>query len=116
MKFGVVVIGRNEGERLRQCLRSLSTSAVVVYVDSGSADGSAQWARSQGVEVVELDVGRPFTAARARNAGFTRLRELASDLLYVQFADGDCELIGGVPEHALWFPASRAEVGAGCVC
>ena len=54
---------------------SLSMVKLVVYVDSGSADGSVQWARGQGVEVVELDLQLPFTAARARNAGFARLRK-----------------------------------------
>src|ERR1700722_10167452 len=46
MTFGGVAIGRNEGERLKRCLRSLSKRASpVVYVDSGSIDGSVQWAR-----------------------------------------------------------------------
>ncbi len=39
--LGVVVIGRNEGERLRRCLESvLGATPGVVYVDSGSSDGS----------------------------------------------------------------------------
>ena len=76
--LGVVAIGRNEGERLRRCLASLAGRGVaVVYVDSGSTDGSVELARSMGVEVVELDMARPFSAARARNAGFERLREIA---------------------------------------
>lgn len=75
MCFGVVVIGRNEGERLRQCLRSLLPTVVAVYVDSGSTDGSAKWARDNGAEVVDLDASVPFTAARVRNAGFQRLPE-----------------------------------------
>ena len=41
--FGVVVSGRNEGDRLRRCIRSLPSSATVVYVDSGSTDGSESW-------------------------------------------------------------------------
>ncbi len=72
---GVVVIGRNEGDRLRRCLESLRPEAVpVVYVDSGSTDASVALARGQGVEVVELDPGRPFSAGRARNEGFDALR------------------------------------------
>src|SRR5216684_2210276 len=92
-EFGVVAIGRNEGERLKQCLRSASKAALTVYVDSGSTDDSVKWAADFGAIVVQLDMTRPFTAARARNAGFKRLRELAPDLNYVQFIDGDCELI-----------------------
>jgi GT2 family glycosyltransferase len=103
MNFGAVVIGRNEGERLRRCLRSLSRARVVVYVDSGSIDGSAEWARNHGADVVELDSRVPFTAARARNAGFHRLRAVAPDLLFVQFVDGDCELVDSWSEDALSF-------------
>lgn len=85
-----VAIGRNEGARLEACLDSLSEQGVpVVYVDSGSTDGSVEMARAKGAEVVALDMDRPFTAARARNAGLDHLREgLAPD--FVQFVDGDC--------------------------
>jgi GT2 family glycosyltransferase len=34
----------------------------------------------------------PFTAARARNQGYRRLRQLSPELSYVQFVDGDCEI------------------------
>jgi glycosyltransferase involved in cell wall biosynthesis len=101
--FGVVAIGRNEGERLKQCLRSLSAAAQTVYVDSGSTDASVEWARAQGMEVVELDMAAPFTAARARNAGFRRLRELVPQVKYVQFIDGDCELNQTWPAAATAF-------------
>jgi GT2 family glycosyltransferase len=115
MKFGVVAIGRNEGGRLMRCLKSLSaTAAMVLYVDSGSTDGSTQWARDQDVDVIELDTTIPFTAARARNAGFKRLRKMAPDLAYVQFVDGDCELIEDWPEHAISFLDAHADVGIVC--
>ena len=53
---GVVVIGRNEGDRLVQCLRSVLTREVpVVYVDSGSHDDSVLNAKRLGVTVLELD-------------------------------------------------------------
>src|SRR5947209_19431049 len=92
-KVGVVAVGRNEGERLRRCLASLQgQSAALVYVDSGSTDGSVAVARSFGASVVELDTSVPFTAARARNAGFDRLMAEHPDLAYVQFVDGDCEV------------------------
>ncbi|TCM20502.1 GT2 family glycosyltransferase [Novosphingobium sp. PhB165] len=90
---GVVVIGRNEGERLPPCLQSARlASDRVVYVDSGSKDGSAALARTYGIEVIELDTSSPFTAARGRNTGFARVRELWPDTEFVQFIDGDCEL------------------------
>lgn len=71
--IGVVIIGRNEGDRLVRCLQSARLApARVVYADSGSTDGSADWARGAGHQVIELDLTQPFTAARARNAGLAR--------------------------------------------
>ena len=110
--FGVVAIGRNESERLKQCLRSVSAAAQTVYVDSGSTDGSVRWAKESGITVMELDMTAPFTAARARNAGFSRLRELAPDLKYVQFIDGDCELDSTWPTAAISFLNSNHMVCA----
>ncbi len=90
---GAVIIGRNEGEKLRACLASvLSQVEATVYVDSGSTDGSAQLAREMGAEVIELCPSKPFTAARGRNIGWRRLLELIPDTKYIQFVDGDCEL------------------------
>ena len=114
MGVGVVIIGRNEGERLRRCLASASSSDAVVYVDSASTDGSAQWARHCGADVIELDMSTPFTAARARNAGFKRLKEIAPYLNYVQFVDGDCELEKDWLEHAVSFLSTHLDVGVVC--
>ncbi|WP_339037610.1 glycosyltransferase [Bradyrhizobium symbiodeficiens] len=110
--YGVVAIGRNEGERLKGCLRSATGAARVVYVDSGSNDGSIGWARSQGAEVVALDMSRGFTAARARNAGFRRLMELEPNLPFVQFVDGDCELAPAWARQALGFLERHLEACA----
>lgn len=112
---GFVVIGRNEGERLRACLNSIGPAAGrVVYVDSGSTDGSVALAQTLGVSVVRLDTARPFTAARARNAGFARLRELRPDLAGVQFVDGDCTLAPGWLGPARAFLAARDDVALVC--
>lgn len=106
-RVGVVAIGRNEGERLRRCLASLDPVArPTVYVDSGSTDGSPEVARSLGAEVVALDLSLPFTAARARNAGFACLLTLAPEVEYVQFVDGDCEV------DPAWIPTATAELDA----
>lgn len=104
MQVGIVVIGRNEGERLKRCLRAVLPSGVtVVYVDSGSTDDSIASARSLGANVLTLDMQTPFTAARARNAGFNQLSALCPALAYVQFVDGDCELASGWLEKAASF-------------
>lgn len=90
----VVVIGRNEGERLKRCLASVQAQVSrIVYVDSGSSDGSVAHARGLGMEVVELDTSAPFTAARGRNAGFTALQATGKLPEFVQFIDGDCLLV-----------------------
>ncbi len=112
---GVVAIGRNEGERLKVCLESLSgLSGRIVYVDSGSADDSVEMAHAMGVDVVELDMRVPFTAARARNEGFRRLRKLAPDLAYVQFVDGDCEVVTTWIERAATWLAEHPDVAVVC--
>ena len=64
-QLGIVAIGRNEGERFVRCVESLVREApgcTIIYVDSGSTDGSVEFARGMGVEVVQLDMSRPFTA------------------------------------------------------
>jgi GT2 family glycosyltransferase len=113
--WGAVVIGRNEGERLKRCLETLlPRGRPVVYVDSGSTDGSVEWARAQGALVEELDLSSPFTAARARNAGFARLLAHAPDLALVQFVDGDCEVLPGWPDTAAEFLASHPAHAVAC--
>lgn len=116
---GVVVIGRNEGERLRRCLTSLQAPGCsIVYVDSGSTDGSLQLAKELRASCVELSCDIPFTAARARNAGLKQLLQVDSRINYVQFVDGDCEVapdwlgsarsfLAGHPGHAVVFGRRR---------
>lgn len=112
---GVVVIGRNEGERLRRCLASITHHAeAIVYVDSGSSDGSVELARSLGISVVMLDLNHPFTAGRARNAGFRRLRLLAPGLRYVQFVDGDCEIARDWLARAVQLLHDNAQLAVVC--
>ncbi len=92
-EVGVVVVGRNEGPRLGPCLRSvLRCTRTLLYVDSGSRDDSVAQARQTGVPLLQLDPGRPFSAARARNEGFQQLLSQHPWLQYVQFVDGDCQL------------------------
>ena len=89
-RIAAVVIGRNEGARLIRCLDSLvGQVGQIIYVDSGSTDGSQTAATERGATVIALDPDLPFTAARARNAGWTAL---GADVDYVQFVDGDCEV------------------------
>lgn len=54
-------------------------------------------------------MGRPFSAARARNEGFARVRELWPDVEYVQFVDGDCVVREGWLEAAAGFLVEHGE-------
>lgn len=87
--LSVVVIGRNEGERLRRCLDSVFAMQTagfalqVIYVDSGSIDGSVRLAQAMGAEAIALQPERP-TAALGRNAGWRHAKGAL-----VLFLDGD---------------------------
>ena len=95
-QLGLVVIGRNEGDLLRQCLNSaIAVVSHIVYVDSGSTDNSINMAKSLGVDAIELNLSQPFTAGRARNEGFFYLTTKYPQLKLVQFVDGDCEIVDG---------------------
>ena len=113
-QVGLVAIGRNEGSRLRPCLmEAIGQVAWVVYVDSGSTDGSLELARSRSHKV-ELDLSIPFTAARPRNEGFARLLQLVPDIEFVQLVDGDCEMVDGWIERAESELATKPDVAAVC--
>jgi len=91
-RVSVVVIGRNEGQRLAACLRSIAAiepiegGIEVIYVDSDSHDGSPELAARLGATVLHVKPGRPC-AAIGRNAGWQ-----AAHAPFVLFLDGDTEL------------------------
>lgn len=111
---GFVLIGRNEGERLvasLQAIHTLCPESPVVYVDSGSTDLSVEEALKLGFGVVELDLSTPFTAARARNAGYRKLLSDHSWIRHIQFLDGDCELQPGWVDAAIEMLKSDPSIG-----
>ena len=114
-EVGITAIGRNEGDRLRGCLQSaLRASPLVIYVDSASSDRSVDVARALGVELIEIDPTIPLGPSRARNAGVARLLELDPKVEFVQFVDGDCELIDGWIAVALRRLQSTPKVAIVC--
>lgn len=114
-RYGVVLIGRNEGERLRRSLESvMKLTSRVIYADSASTDSSAALAKSMGAIVVELDNSRPLNAARGRNAGFAELREHYPECDLVQFLDGDCRLVEDWPAAAISFLDAHEKVAVVC--
>ena len=85
----------------------------VIYVDSGSTDGSVELAIKLGADVVILDTSMPFTAARARNAGIAALRSNGFPD-FVQFIDGDCEMRDGWVDTARQFLESHPRAAVAC--
>ena len=98
--IGIVIIGRNEGERLRRCFHSIKTASAVIYVDSGSTDRSVDLAREFGVMTLKLNPDEPFTASRARSEGAAAILDTFPKLRFLQFVDGDCVLEAGWLEIA----------------
>lgn len=114
MKTAAVIIGRNEGDRLLTCLNALSGQvARIIYVDSGSTDGSVEAAAALGAETVILDLTKPFTAARARNAGCEKFDD-DDTIEYVQFVDGDCEIQPGWLKSAEAFLDTHTDAAVVC--
>lgn len=105
--LGIVIIGRNEGERLARSLEAVRSAGFpIVYVDSRSSDGSVAVATELGIPVRVLDDDRPMNAARARNEGFAWLLEHHPGLRLVQFVDGDTALAPG------WLETARCKLHA----
>ncbi len=91
-QLSVVIIGRNEGDRLERCIRSVQAmkeppeSLEIIYVDSDSTDDSPARAEALGVKVLVVHPDRP-AAAIGRNAGW---RAATAPLIF--FLDGDTVL------------------------
>lgn len=114
-KIALVMIGRNEAKNLAISLPSMvALFNKIIYVDSGSTDGSQALAGKFGVDVIDLDISQPFTAARARNAGLEAILESEVDFKYIQFIDGDCELIPAYLEQALEFLELNSDYAMTC--
>ena len=108
--ISVIVIGKNEGERLVACLNSIHTalnhlSHEILYVDSCSTDQSLQTARSLGARCYLL-AEKDTTAGLGR---FVGAKEARGE--YLLFLDGDMQLRPGFAEKALMAMASRGYDG-----
>lgn len=99
--LSIVVIGRNEGQRLVRCLESIRAVAIegvrpeVFYVDSASTDNSVQSAFQLGATVISAKPERP-SAAAGRNLGWQSAKGS-----FVLFLDGDTILDPDFVENAL---------------
>lgn len=88
-----IVIGKNEGDRLVKCLKSVRNFALdnnakyeIIYVDSQSTDGSLEYVKSLNWVSCHSLSGK-CNAARARNLGASKSK--GNNLFFV---DGDMEL------------------------
>jgi len=114
-EVGIVIIGRNEGQRLIDCITSAQKqSDKIVYVDSASSDDSVANARARDVIVIELDMSIPFSAARARNEGWKKLIAKYEGLKYIHFIDGDCAFVDGWIEKAYDFLRANQTYSVAC--
>jgi glycosyltransferase involved in cell wall biosynthesis len=110
-ELSIVVIGRNEGQRLVRCLESVRAirgfeKIQVIYADSGSTDGSPEVAAQFGAEVVVVHADRP-TAAIGRNAGWCRATGE-----FILFLDGDTVLNPDFPRTAFEQLANNSKICA----
>jgi len=89
LKWSVIIIGRNEGRHLRNCIHSVKRAlekvggGEIIYVDSSSRDDSIKIALSEGIQVIGTDFPRP-TAGVSRNVG---AKYAVGE--YIQFIDAD---------------------------
>jgi glycosyltransferase involved in cell wall biosynthesis len=113
--IAVVIIGRNEGQRLVDCFKSLiNQTKNIIYVDSGSTDNSIHEAKLLNIDLISLDMSIPFTAARARNIGLFHVIKNYPDVTYVQFVDGDCQVFQEWLPSAINFLDSNKHVAVVC--
>ena len=108
--ISVVVIGRNEGERLSRCMESVHAALGVlaheiVYVDSHSADDSLARAKACGARCFLLSEEKT-TAGLGRLVG---AKEAQGE--YMLFLDGDMQLQPGFCEKAMMAMAARGYDG-----
>ncbi len=89
LQLSVVIIGRNEGERLERCILSVQAMnhahfelLEIIYVDSESTDGSPAQAQALGVKVLKVYPQSPTAAMR--NVGWR-----AAQAQFIFFLDGD---------------------------
>jgi glycosyltransferase involved in cell wall biosynthesis len=84
----IVIIGRNEGDRLVRCIESVKAMNFptdqyeILYIDSGSTDDSMKTAEGLGAKALEIEP--PTTAAKGRNKGIQE-----SQAPFLLFLDGD---------------------------
>jgi len=89
----IVIIGRNEGDRLVKCIQSArkleypSDRKEIIYVDSRSSDDSVEQAKKLGIEKIFVLEQEKTCAAMGRNLG---MQHAVGELIL--FLDGDTQI------------------------
>ena len=97
----VVIVTRNERERVRGCIESVLTlcegvDSEVILVDSNSSDGTVEVATEYPITVLQIPTDDLSTPGAGRQVGF---RHASGDL--VLFVDGDIHVSDGWLEGAI---------------
>jgi glycosyltransferase involved in cell wall biosynthesis len=104
-RISVVLVVRNERDRLPQALASVGWAEEVLVVDTGSTDGTQELARAAGVRVEEVR-WEGYVASRNRAAGLA-----AND--WVFFVDADEQVTDVLRDELLARVAADGEALAG---
>jgi len=76
-KLSAVLVVKDEAHEIRECLRALRFADEILVVDTGSADGTPEIARSLADRVIPFEGGDPASTAlihAAKNFAFERAR------------------------------------------
>ena len=93
-RLGIIIPALNEEDSIGSVVRKCRDHGMLIVVDDGSSDCTAEIARNEGAEVVRHDINRGYDAAL--DSGFRKAAELGCDFVVTIDADGqhNPELIG----------------------
>jgi GT2 family glycosyltransferase len=113
LRWGIVMVGRNEAKRLRITLpKNLEFKVPLVYVDSCSSDDSLDYLHSLNVQT--LQITPPLSAAKGRNFGFQKIMKEFPELEWIHFVDADCYLDKNWPQLFQEYIINSFSVGVIC--
>lgn len=102
--LSVVIIGRNEGDKIGKCILSVKECLFdyydyqIIYVDGNSTDNSIEFAKKYNVQVYKITKCKYLTASLGRYIG-----AINSQKKYILFLDGDMQLQLGWIEIAIGY-------------
>jgi len=80
MKISVIIIAKNEGEMIKECLESVKWAEEIILVDTGSTDKTLDIAQKYEVKIISCPTNKP-EFAKWRNIGLAAAK--GEWLLYV---------------------------------